>query len=148
MYRKKEGKIEILLGHPGGPYHVKRDLGSWSFPKGLVEEGEDLFETAKREFVEETGTTLEKIEEKDYFFVGVGKRVGKEVHIWAFEGDMDSTKIKSNICKVEWPPQSGKQIEIPEVDRADFFSIEEAKAKISPYLVSVIEEFEKIIAES
>ncbi len=138
MYRMKNGKIEVFLVHPGGPFCKNKDDGVWDIPKGEVEEGEDMLLAAKREFEEETSF---KADAKKFIKLTPVKRPGKIVHIWAFEGDCDPSKIKSNTCKVEWPPRSGKQMEIPEVDRGDFFDLETAKKKLWPYLGALIREF-------
>ncbi len=143
MYRLKDGESEVLLVHLGGPFWAKKDAGAWSVPKGVVDEGEeDLLETAKREFEEETGV---KPEGEFVFLTKVG-RPGKDVHVWYFEGDCDPAQIKGNMIEIEWPPRSGKKIEIPEVDKGAFFTIEEAKTKIYTYQLPLIEEFEKIMA--
>ena len=142
MYRKHNGVPEVLLVHPGGPYFKNKDDGAWSIPKGIAEndEGEALLEVAKREFEEETGvkpygefTYVDTIRRKD----------GKTVAVWAFEGDCDPAAIKSNTIEIEWPPKTGKKLEIPEVDRAGFFTLEEARVKLYPYQVPIIDAFEK-----
>jgi predicted NUDIX family NTP pyrophosphohydrolase len=129
MYRLNAGRLEVLLVHPGGPFWTNKDEGAWTIPKGLVDEDEDLLTTAKREFEEELGTKPEGE------FVPLGEvlqKGGKTVVAWAFEGDLDAATIKSNTFKKEWPPRSGQWRTFPEVDRAEFFSIAEAKAKINP----------------
>lgn len=143
MYRRRDGKLEVFLGHYGGPYFAKKDIGAWSFPKGHAEAGEDLLATAKREYKEETGFDIP--EGTKFTKIGTSERSGKVVHVWAFEGDCDPKKMVSNTCMVEWPPRSGKQIEIPEVDRGDFFTLEVARTKLSGYMSAIIDEFEKII---
>jgi len=141
MYRIKEGKHEVLLVHPGGPFWKNKDLGTWSIPKGEQDEGEtDLLEVAKREFKEETGF------EPNPPFVSLGsvkRKDGRPIYAWAFEGDYDPAGLKSNTIFIDWPPRSGKKMEIPEVDRAAFFSLEEAKQKVSAAQVGLLEEFEK-----
>jgi predicted NUDIX family NTP pyrophosphohydrolase len=145
MYRRRDGKSEVLLVHPGGPFYKNKEFACWDIPKGEINEGEELFEAAKREFAEETSFPIPL---GNFIALPPVKRTKGFVHIWAFEGDADVTKIKSNTCMIEWPPKSGKQMEIPEIDRGAFFSIEEARKRVYPYLVSVIEEFEKIIVKS
>jgi predicted NUDIX family NTP pyrophosphohydrolase len=142
MYRKRDGQVEILLVHPGGPFWAKKDEGAWSIPKGEVNPGEDLLDAAKREFAEETGieargklSTLGSIKQKS----------GKIVTAWAFEGDCDPETIRSNTFTMEWPPRSGKQQEFPEVDRAAFFSIEAARTKILASEAELLSRFEKIV---
>src|SRR6185295_3956677 len=113
LFRERSGRLEVLLVHPGGPFWKNKDEGAWTIPKGEVCEGEELLACARREFQEETGiapagnfSALAPIRQKS----------GKIVHAWAFEGDCDPTKIQSNTITIEWPPRSGKRIQIPEVD--------------------------------
>lgn len=129
MYRVREGILEVLLVHLGGPFWAKKDAGAWFVPKGEVEPGEDELGAAKREFKEETGfdpggelQPLGSIKHKS----------GKTVTVWAFEGDCDPAALKSNTFTIEWPPRSGKQREFPEIDRADFFTMDAARGKIHP----------------
>ena len=130
MYRRRAGHLEVLLAHPGGPFWTNKDEGAWTIPKGLVDEGEEHLATAKREFEEELGTTPNA---DHYLDLGaVRQRAGKTVVAWAFEGDLDPATNKSNTFKAEWPPRSGRWQAFPEVDRAAFFSIEEARVKINP----------------
>jgi predicted NUDIX family NTP pyrophosphohydrolase len=146
MYRMRDGVPEVLLVHPGGPYNANKDAGYWSIPKGMAdngEEGDELLEVGKREFREETG--FEPAGTFDYL-TSVRKSDGKEVHAWMFEGDADVSKLTSNTCMIEWPPRSGKQIEIPEVDRGEFFDIALAKEKISKYQLPFIEEFQRRVS--
>ncbi len=129
MYRVRTGELEVLLVHPGGPFWAKRDNGAWFVPKGEVESGEDLLLAAKREFEEETGI------DPGNEFVPLGSvkhKSGKNVTAWAFEGDCDPSSIRSNTFRAEWPPRSGKYQEFPEIDRARFFGLGEAKEKIYP----------------
>lgn len=140
LYRMKNGKPEIFLVHNGGPYYSGKDVGAWSFPKGEVNEGEDLLTAAKREFKEETSFDAPV---GNYIELGSVKRPGKIVHIWAVEGDCDPSQLKSNTCMVEWPPRSGKKIEIPEVDRGEFFDPVTARGKLFSYLAGILDAFEK-----
>lgn len=126
MYRHTPQKLEVLLVHPGGPFWQKRSLGVWSIPKGLVEPGENLFRTACREFIEET--SLEP--HAPFLELPEIKQSSKRVKAWAFEGDCDPTQLHSNTFTMEWPPRSGQIQEFPEVDRADWFSLEEGKRHI------------------
>jgi predicted NUDIX family NTP pyrophosphohydrolase len=137
MYRIKDGRIEVLLAHPGGPYFVKKDEGAWTIPKGEPEGGEELLLTAQREFEEETGigptgpfVPLQPIKQKG----------GKVVHAWAFEGDCDPTTAKSNTFVIEWPPKSGRQQEFPEMDRAEWFDLATARTKIKAGQEALLEE--------
>ncbi|MEM9188100.1 MAG: NUDIX domain-containing protein [Myxococcota bacterium] len=126
LCRRRE-TAEFLLVHPGGPYFRKKDAGIWSIPKGLVDDGEDLLEAAKREFSEETGFSCEA----DHFEpLGTAKQSNKLVHAWAFVGDADVDTLESNLFEMEWPPRSGKKASFPEVDRASFFDAEIAAEKI------------------
>jgi predicted NUDIX family NTP pyrophosphohydrolase len=134
----KEGRIEVFLMHPGGPFYKNQDEGVWDFPKGGAKEGEDLLEAAKREFNEETSHTIDG----NFDFLGSLKHNGKEVHIWAIEGDIDPEKFKSITTFIDWPPLSGKKIEIPEMDIGVFFSFEEALNNLRPYLIEFIDRFE------
>ena len=127
MYRRTSDLLEVLLIHPGGPFWVKKDLGSWSIPKGEYGESEDAHGAAKREFVEETGFSY-----GDCFIpLGTQKQPsGKLVSAWAFEGNCDPDQLVSNVFEMEWPPKSGKLESFPEADRAAWFEIEEARRKI------------------
>lgn len=143
LYRITLGKPEVFLVHTGGPYHVTKDADAWSFPKGLINPGENPLDAAKREYEEETSF---KSPEGTYVELGViTRKDGKTVHVWAVQGDCDPSKLKSNTCMVEFPPRSGKQIEIPEVDRGAFVSLEDARTKLFTYLVPVIDLFEQKI---
>jgi predicted NUDIX family NTP pyrophosphohydrolase len=130
MFRMKEDKLEVLLAHPGGPYFQNKDRGAWSIPKGEIAEGEDLLERARIEFEEELGVPASG----DWMNLGsVQQTGGKTVHAWAFAGDLPADfKIASNTFELEWPPHSGAVQRFPEVDRAGFFLVEEARRKINP----------------
>lgn len=143
MYRRRAGHLEVLLAHPGGPFWTNKDAGAWTIPKGVVEEGEDdRLATAKREFEEELGT---KPNAQEFLPLGdVRQRGGKTVVAWAFEGDLDPSAIQSNTFKVEWPPRSGRWKDYPEVDRAAFFSIEQAKAKINSAQAEFLARLERL----
>ncbi|WDI42215.1 NUDIX domain-containing protein [Bremerella sp. P1] len=137
MYRVRQGQLQVFIAHPGGPFFQKKDVGVWSIPKGEPEEGEDFLDAAQREFHEETGFTAAGpfIE-----LTPIKQKGGKVVHAWAFERDDAPATIVSNTCLLEWPPRSGRQIEIPEIDRAEFFDLSEAKQKINPAQVALIDE--------
>jgi predicted NUDIX family NTP pyrophosphohydrolase len=145
MYRRRNGKLEIMLVHPGGPFWVKKDLGSWSIPKGEYTNEEEPLEVAKREFQEETSF---KAEGKFMVLTPIKQPSGKLITIWAFEGDCDASKIKSNTFTMEWPPRSGKQQEFPEVDRAAWFTISVAKKKIIKGQTGFIDELYQIIVDN
>ncbi|HUA97436.1 MAG TPA: NUDIX domain-containing protein [Terracidiphilus sp.] len=136
LYRVRNGELEILAVHPGGPFWVKRDLGSWFIPKGEIEPGEDEFAAAKREFQEETGFDLRGP------FLDLGEvrhKGGKIVHAWAAEGDCDPAQIVSNTFTIEWPPKSGRRQSFPEVDRAVFFRLPAARQKLHPAEFELVE---------
>ncbi len=127
MYRLRDGQIELFLVHPGGPFWAKKNLGAWSIPKGEYAADEDPLAAARREFTEETGFDAVGI------FIDLGtirQAGGKLVSVWAVEGDCDPTKLRSNTCRIEWPPRSSRQIEIPEVDRGAWFGANEARERI------------------
>jgi len=119
MYRHRGGILQVFLVHPGGPYWAKKDLGSWSIPKGEFTPDEDPLEAAKREFEEETGFSASGPFSP---LTPIKQPSGKIVQAWAFEGDGDPSAIKSNTFSMEWPPRSGKYQEFPEVDRAGWFT--------------------------
>jgi predicted NUDIX family NTP pyrophosphohydrolase len=142
VYKKTQAGPEVLLVHPGGPFWSAKDLNSWSVPKGEIDEGEDPFEAAKREFGEETGLLI------DGDFVSletVKQSSGKSVICWAVEGEIDVSKVKSNLFKMEWPPKSGAMKEFPEIDRAEWFPAETAKLKIVKGQIPIIENLERIL---
>jgi predicted NUDIX family NTP pyrophosphohydrolase len=128
LYRRRAAGVEVLLVHPGGPFWAKKDDGAWSIPKGLADEGEDLLAAARRECFEETGAEVSG----DFIALGAHKQPGgKTVVAFACEGDFDPALLRSNVFTVEWPPRSGKTAEFPEVDRAGWFSVDEALQKVT-----------------
>ena len=142
MYRKKNQSIQVLLIHPGGPFWAKKDLGTWSMPKGEFNREEDALKAARREFEEETGF----LPTGQFMRLGAIKQPsGKVIHAWAFEGDLDAKKIKSNTFSLEWPPQSGKQQEFPEADRAEWFNIDVAREKIISGQLEFIDELLRLL---
>jgi predicted NUDIX family NTP pyrophosphohydrolase len=128
LYRYVDGLPEILLAHPGGPFFAKKDLGAWSIPKGEFDETEEPLEAAKREFFEETGVVVEG---EFITLTPIVQKGGKKVFAWAVEQDLDPAAIKSNTFWLEFPPKSGKMIEIPEIDRAEWFPVKTALEKIN-----------------
>jgi predicted NUDIX family NTP pyrophosphohydrolase len=132
LFRWADEALEVLLVHPGGPYWAKKDLGAWSIPKGLVEEGEEPLECALRELEEELGSPLAFAPDELAELGSVRQKAGKVVHCWAAEGDFDPATLRSNTFSLEWPPRSGSEREFPEVDRAEWFGLEEARRKIIP----------------
>ena len=144
MYRRRQGAVQVLLVHPGGPYWTKKDSGAWTIPKGEIEQGEDAFAAAAREFEEETGFHPEG----DFRPLNpVSLKSRKTVYAWTFEGDCDPRALKSIAFVMEWPPHLGKEQEFPEVDRAEWFSLEEAKEKIQAGQIGFIKEFERTMSE-
>lgn len=138
MFRIKESELEVLLVHPGGPFFRNKDAGAWTIPKGEAAEGEDLLSRAKVEFEEELGT--EPIAAEWLELGTIKQKGGKTVHAWAFEGELPPEFVlASNSFTVEWPPRSGRIQEFPEVDRAQFFSIETARAKINQAQVDFLD---------
>jgi len=132
LFRRAGEAVEVLLVHPGGPFWAKKDLGAWSIPKGVVEDGEELQACALRELEEELGVPF-SLEPGDLIELGsIRQKAGKVVHCWAAEADFDPTELRSNTFSVEWPPRSGSQREFPEVDRAEWFGLDEAREKILP----------------
>jgi len=144
MYRVKDGNLEVLLVHPGGPFWQKKDDGAWTIVKGEVEPGESATVTAIREFEEETG-----IKPAGPFLelTPVRQKGGKIVQAWAFVGDCDPQEVHSNTFSMEWPPGSGRKQDFPEIDRAAFFSIEEAKRKINPAQIPLLDEVARTVTK-
>lgn len=143
LFRFNKNVLEVLLGHPGGPFWSKKDLGAWSIPKGEFAEMEDALEAAKREFKEETGCEVTG----DFFpLEPLKQKSGKTIYAWALEGDIDPQKIKSNHFEMEWPPHSGKKAQFPEIDKAEWFTVSTAKEKIIHGQLNFIIEFEKILS--
>ena len=141
LFRRRQGELEVFLVHPGGPFWVKKDLGAWTIPKGEYVEGEEPLAAALREFQEETGFPIEG----PFLELGIIRQAsGKLVSGWAVEGDCDPQALVSNLCEIEWPPRSHRMIEIPEVDRGDWFSLDEARKRILgtqiPFLDSLVEQ--------
>ena|SRR5947209_8463808 len=146
LYRRRGGRLEVLLVHPGGPFWARRDQGAWSIPKGEYAAGEDPLAAARREFAEELGVEppdgpAEDLEE-------VRQKAGKRVRAWALEGDLDAEAIESNTFELEWPPRSGRTIEVPEVDRAEWFTLERAREKINPAQAELLDRLARMAGAS
>jgi predicted NUDIX family NTP pyrophosphohydrolase len=142
LFRRRPAGIQVMLVHPGGPFWAKKDAGAWSIPKGLADGGEDLLAAAKREFLEETGAAVDG----QFLDLGAHKQpTGKTIVAWAHEGDFDPASLKSNTFAIEWPPRSGRMAEFPEVDRAAWYSIDEALMKVNmgqrPIIAALAERF-------
>jgi predicted NUDIX family NTP pyrophosphohydrolase len=136
--RKKE--LEVLLAHPGGPFWSKKDAGTWTIPKGLVEAGDDIVAAARREFSEETSLLAEGAM---FELPPVRQKSGKLVHAFALEGDFDLGQFASNTFELEWPPRSGRRQSFPEIDRIAYFTLPVAKLKIIAYQLPLLYELEK-----
>ena len=130
LHRDGIGGIEVLLVHPGGPFWARKDLGAWSIPKGEVDEGEDPRACALREFAEETGTRLPETALDDLGSVKL--KSGKVVLAYAVAGDLDAASVRSNMFELEWPPRSGRRQQFPEIDRAEWFRLDDARARLNP----------------
>ncbi|HKT17366.1 MAG TPA: NUDIX domain-containing protein [Stellaceae bacterium] len=128
LYRVKEREIEVFLVHPGGPFWAKKDEGAWTIPKGEIDAGEDALAAAIREFAEETGATLAG---EFRALPPIRQAGGKTVLAWAIAGELDAAAIRSNEFEIEWPPKSGQRQRFPEIDRAEWFALDEARRKIN-----------------
>ena len=143
-FRSSNGRLELFLVHPGGPFWKNKDNASWSIPKGEYDDGEDPFDAANREFTEETG--FEAIT-GDFKELGELKQPsGKLITAWAVEGECNPQSIRSNTFSMEWPPRSGKQSEFPEIDRADWFSVAKSKEKLHKGQVGFVDRLCEILA--
>jgi len=143
LFRRNGGELEVFLAHPGGPFWEDRDLGAWTIPKGLLEEGEDPLAAAVREFGEETGIRPQEP------FVALGsvrQKAGKVVHAWAWEGEADPRRVASNLMRAEWPRGSGRWISFAEVDRCEWFDAREARRKINPAQAELIDRLEATLS--
>ena len=142
LYRKKHGELRVFLVHPGGPFFKNKDTGAWSIPKGVFADDEEPLAAAKREFEEETG----QIVEGDFIKLKPVKlKSGKYVHAWAVEGDIDHETIVSNLFEIEWPPKSGRTQSFPEIDRAAWFNLDDAKTKLNPAQAAFIDELLNLV---
>jgi predicted NUDIX family NTP pyrophosphohydrolase len=141
MVRRRSGRVEVLLVHPGGPLWTRRDV--WGLPKGEYEPGEDPLQAARREFEEETGF----VATGEFYDLGqITQRSGKVVHAWAFEGDCDPAALVSNPFTMEWPPHSGRVTQFPEVDRAEWMPLDEARQRIVPAQVPLLDALEQLLS--
>ena len=145
LFRRTPDGPQVLLVHPGGPFWAKKDLGSWTIPKGEYEDDEEPLEAAKREFEEETSHrpfgTFHPLS-------SVRQKSGKVVLAWAVEGDFDPARLRSNTFEVEWPPKSGRTRAFPEVDRAAWLDLEEASRRIRPEQRAFLDELRTIVRRS
>jgi predicted NUDIX family NTP pyrophosphohydrolase len=143
VYRRRANGIEVLLVHPGGPFWAKKDAGAWTIPKGEPGPHEDLLAAARREFAEELGTTPPPGRFDQ--LAPVTQKGGKVVHAWAVEGDFDTSTMVSNSFRLEWPPRSGRHIQVPEVDRAQFFDLETARTMINPAQSAFLDQLSALV---
>ena len=142
LYRRREGRLEVFLVHPGGPFWAKKDAGAWSIPKGEAVPGDDLLACARREFAEETGTALAG---EPAALSPVRQAGGKTVHAFVLEGDIDAERIESNSFELEWPPRSGRRQRFPEVDRAAWFDLATARGKLNQGQLGLLAQLEQLI---
>jgi predicted NUDIX family NTP pyrophosphohydrolase len=144
MYRRGEAGLEVLLVHPGGPVWTRRDAGVWSIPKGEYEADEAPEAAARREFAEELGVAPPDGPARD--LGEIRQRAGKVVRAFALEGDLDTDVVASNTCEIQWPPRSGRMIEIPEIDRAEWCDLTRAAEKLIPSQVPLLDRLTEVLA--
>jgi predicted NUDIX family NTP pyrophosphohydrolase len=143
LYRRSAGPLEVFLVHPGGPFWARKDAGAWSIPKGEIDPEEDHLAAARRELTEETGLSA------DGAFLPltpIRQSGGKVVHAFALESDCDLEAIRSNSFEIEWPPHSGQKKSFPEIDRADWFPLDQARQKINPAQIALLDELQTLLA--
>jgi predicted NUDIX family NTP pyrophosphohydrolase len=145
LFRESAGALELLLVHPGGPYWVKKDLGAWSIPKGEVDEGEETRDCALRELEEELGSPP-PLEPEELVELGLVRQRAKVVEAWAAEADFDPAELESLTFSMEWPPRSGREQEFPEVDRAEWFTVDEARAKLVSAQVELLDRLVELVS--
>jgi predicted NUDIX family NTP pyrophosphohydrolase len=145
LYRYHDGVPEVFLVHPGGPFGAYKDIGVWSIPKGEIGLEEEPLSAAMREFDEETGF---KVDGRFITLTPVRQPGGKLVYAWALEGALDASSVRSNFFSMEWPPHSGRTGTFPEVDRAEFLNLEQAKARINPAQMALLEELLRKLGRS
>ncbi|MGE9295905.1 MAG: NUDIX domain-containing protein [Puniceicoccales bacterium] len=149
MYDDSGEELRVFIAHPGGPYFAKKDAGHWSIPKGELDPGEDDYlEVARREFAEEIGHAPPPAGEADYWPLDtIKQKGGKVVHAWAFRGEWPAEReLRSNTFPIEWPPKSGKVIEIPEVDRVAMVTLDEARRLLKPTQHPFLERLAALLA--
>ena len=147
MFRHRDGELEVFLAHPGGPIFARKDEGHWTIPKGEIEPEEDFLPTAIREFAEETGIVINP--RSAFIELGcIQQKGGKWVHAWAVENQWDEKQpIRSNLFEMEWPPRSGRRQKFPEVDRAGFFPLAEARRKLKDRQQPFLDRLEAALGE-
>ena len=140
LYRAAAETLEVLLVHPGGPVWARRDDGAWSIPKGEYDDDEEPLAAARREFEEELGSRPPLARDDDARDLGeIRQKSGKRIRAWAIAGDLDAARITSNTFEMQWPPRSGTMREFPEVDRAQWFGLDEARVKLNPAQVPLLD---------
>lgn len=147
LYRFRDGALEVLIGHPGGPHFARKDAGHWSIPKGEVEEGEELLAVALREFEEETGSPITAAPETLITLGDIVQKGGKRVVAWAAEGDLDPAAAQSNTFALEWPPRSGVFIDVPEMDRVAWLMPTEARRLLKDTQGPLVDRLEALLAD-
>ena len=152
LYRIRDGHLEVLLAHPGGPYFARRDVGHWTIPKGEVTPGDALFDTAAREFEEETGHSLARVAtEVAHEPISIGtvtQASGKIVHCWAVEGTLDPAMASSNTFQMHWPAGSTELQTFPEVDRVEWFSLAEARRRANRSQAAFVDRLRETLASA
>jgi len=146
LHRRSAGRLEVLLVHPGGPFWARRDAGAWSIAKGEYDTDEEPEAAARREFAEELGVAAPAGPAQD--LGQIRQKSGKVVRAFALEGDIDAEAVVSNTCQLEWPPRSGRMIEIPEIDRAEWFDLETAAEKLIPAQVPLLDRLAERVGSS
>lgn len=142
LHRRRADRIEVFLVHPGGPFWARKDAGAWTIPKGEPASGEDGLACALRELEEETGVTVEGPFAP---LRPIRQKAGKQVEAWAVAADCDASAIRSNCFALEWPPRSGRIVQVPEVDRAAWFDLPTARDKINPAQAAFLDELEALL---
>ena len=147
LYRRTSSGIEVLLAHPGGPFWMKKDLGAWSIPKGEFLDGEEPLAAAQREFLEEIGQMVDPAVVGSFRALTPCKQPSRKViHAFAIEADLDVSIVRSNTFEAEWPPHSGQTQTFPEVDRAQWFALDEARQRIQPGQVPILDELARLLS--
>ena len=145
LWRRSGDRVEVLLAHQGGPYWVKKDLGHWTVPKGEIEPGEERMDVARREFLEETGHPVPAGPLVD--LGEITQKSGKVVLAWAVRGDLDPSLAFSNTYDLEWPPRSGRMQSFPEIDRVEWFDLDEAARRLKAAQVPFVDRLRAVLAD-
>jgi predicted NUDIX family NTP pyrophosphohydrolase len=143
LWRRRADRVEVLLAHQGGPFWIKKDLGHWTIPKGEVEPGEELVDVARREFGEETGHEVGDVPLVD--LGQIRQKSGKIVFAWAANGDLDPSTAVSNTYDMEWPPRSGRVQSFPEIDRVEWFDLDEARQRLKAAQVPFLDRLQPTV---